>query len=201
MPKSPRRPAPKTSQPHLQASPYSAAAITLHWTMALLLVGLLLLGYGLAHDYWAQPFAGQLVGWHKSFGVVALILAVTRLTYRMTHTYPGYVKMPGWMRAAAQFNHYALYVMMFWMPLTGYTMSELGGHGVSFFGLFDLPNLLPLNKDLGREVFTLHVIGMWVILALVGLHVSAALYHQLLRKDGTLGRMLPFLQDIGKPAR
>jgi cytochrome b561 len=202
MPKAqkPTKPA-KQQLPHPQATPYTATAISLHWLIGVLMIGNLLFGWALAHDYWEAPFSHTLVGWHKSVGVLVLILAATRLTYRMTHNYPGYVPMPNWMRIAAELNHYALYVLIFWMPLTGYLMSSAGGHPTGFFGLFTLPNFMSFNPDLGKQLFALHMYGMWAGFFLISLHIAAALYHQLWRKDGTLGRMLPFLRDIGQPAR
>lgn len=192
----------KTNLPHLRATPYTGTAIGLHWIIGLLMIGNLLFGWALAHDYWQAPFSHQLTGWHKSVGMLVLILAATRLSYRMTHNYPGYVPMPKWMKIAAELNHYALYALIFWMPLTGYLMSCAAGYPTGFFGLFNFPNPFTMpDPELGKQLFALHMYGIWAGFILITLHIVAALYHQLLRRDGTLGRMLPFLQDIGQPAR
>lgn len=175
-------------------SPYTVPAISFHWIIALLMVFNLAFGWMLANDYFQAPLSHTLVGWHKSVGILVLALAATRLTYRMTHRYPNQVPMPGWMKLAARANHYALYGLIFWMPLTGWLMSSAGGHSTVFFGLFTLPNLLPLNPELGKQIFGLHEAGMWALFVLVTLHIGAALFHQFYRKDGTLARMLPFLR-------
>ena len=70
-----------------------------------------------------------------------------------------------------------------------------------FRSLFQCPDLIAQNPDLGKQIFMLHMYGMWAGFILISLHIAAALYHQLCRRDGTLGRMLPFLQDIGQPAK
>ncbi|HEX2858661.1 MAG TPA: cytochrome b [Alphaproteobacteria bacterium] len=171
-------------------SPYTSAAISLHWAIGVLMIFNLAFGWMLAADYLK---GGGLVGIHKSIGMLVLILAATRLTYRLTHTYPGYVPMPQPLKLAAQVNHYLLYALIFWMPLTGFLMSNAGGRPTVFFGLFTIPPVIGFNPELGKQLFGLHEAGMWAAFVLISLHIGAALFHQFYRKDGTLSRMLPFL--------
>jgi cytochrome b561 len=65
------------------------------------------------------------------------------------------------------------------------------GWNLSFFGLMQLPVIFPANSDLLATIGDWHIASVWALLALIGLHVCAALYHQIILKDGTLTRMLP----------
>ena len=81
--------------------------------------------------------------------------------------------------------------LMLFMPLTGYWNSAAGGYSLPFFWLFQWPRLLPVDKASSRLGEELHVWGAWAIYAVVGLHLAAVLWHQWVKRDGVLSRMLP----------
>ncbi|WP_348641771.1 cytochrome b/b6 domain-containing protein [Rhizobium sp. P44RR-XXIV] len=83
-----------------------------------------------------------------------------------------------------------LYALMILMPLAGYTTSAAGGRDLPWFGLFEWPNLLPLDRPLARAAAEVHEYGAYCLYAVVSLHILAALWHHFFRKDEVLRRML-----------
>ncbi|WP_425334296.1 cytochrome b [Polynucleobacter sphagniphilus] len=97
--------------------------------------------------------------------------------------------MPVWQERAMQLTHFALYLLMMVIPLVGWLMSSAKGYTVNYFGLFELPDLLSKDKALGHQLKDLHEYLADILVALVCLHVLAALKHQFIDKDGLLSRM------------
>jgi len=163
----------------------------LHWTIFLLFVVQYYLVY--RREYFPKDTNEKLqyLLLHKSLGIVVLLLAAFMLAWRHVGTRP---LMPSNMalieRKAANVSHILLYVAMFIMPLSGIFMSIFGGYKVGFFGLFDLPMLFAKNEAIGNILYQTHVWSSYVIIGLVAIHVSAALYHHFVRKDNVLTRMV-----------
>ena len=78
---------------------------------------------------------------------------------------------------------------MITLPLVGWLMSSAKGFSVNYFGLFELPDLVEKNKELGIFLKEAHEILANILVGLVLIHVFAALKHQLIDKDGLLSRM------------
>ena len=87
--------------------------------------------------------------------------------------------------------HTSLYVLLLAMPIAGYIANSAFGAVTPFFGLFDLPPIVDKNEVLAAQLFTIHRWVGWLVIVLVLIHVSAALYHYLIRRDSVLQRMLP----------
>jgi cytochrome b561 len=173
---------------------YGAVAIVLHWAMALLLLALFVLGQWMV----TLPEAGfdrARVSWilvHKAVGMGALAAVALRLAWRLANPLPDLAAgLPEWQRVLARLMHLCLYALMVAVPLSGWLMSSAGGYPVSFLGLFELPDLVPVNEFHFRLWLDAH---RWLAdaLALLALgHAAAALRHHLLLRDDTLRRMLP----------
>lgn len=170
----------------------------LHWSMALLILGMSALGIWMTEafrpgDLAAYPFFQM----HKSWGFVVLALAVLRVLWRAANPTPALpAHMPGWERLLAHAGHLALYVLLFAMPVSGWLMvsaSPLQDMGVPnmVFGLFAMPDpFVPGSAELTERLRSLHA-TLWIALAvLVGLHVLAALKHQGIDRDNVLRRMI-----------
>jgi cytochrome b561 len=99
--------------------------------------------------------------------------------------------LPNVVRLAAKAGHAFLYLFLLALPLTGWLLTNAQGKAASFFGLFNLPMLVAKNRDLVDQLGDIHETGAWVFIALVGLHVGAALWHHFWRKDQVLRSMLP----------
>lgn len=169
---------------------YSRVAIWFHWTIALLVI--LNLAVGLLHD--SVPALRSWMGAHQALGLAILALTLARIMWRLAHRPPPLpARTPVWERALAHGSHILLYVLMLAMPLTGWMMVSGGKPGgVSIFGLFDVPHL-PVSKATGHLGHSAHGVLGWVMLALVVLHIAAALRHHLALRDTVLARIAPVL--------
>jgi cytochrome b561 len=169
---------------------FGFVSIANHWLVALLIIGMLSLGLYLA-DLPKGPWKGQLFTIHKSFGILVLMLGAARIGWRLGNMLPGPVDTSRpLLRKIARLLHVLLMAMMLALPLSGWAMSSAGEHPVSFFGLFTLPPLLAADKDLARVLGDVHEALAWTLMALLVLHVGAALQHHFIARDATLRRML-----------
>lgn len=174
---------------------YPHAMRALHWLRALLLLGLIALGWYMTAlpDTASNKFA--LYPIHKQLGVSVLIITIVALIVRTRSTRPTEPRgLSRWESALSRFTHRALLILAVVVPLMGYAMSSsyVDSDGVPFLFMM-LPELLP-KSDLGFAVFQwLHRISAYALLALAVFHVIGALKHRLLDRGGetdVLGRML-----------
>ncbi len=177
---------------------YSGVAMTLHWAIALAV--LLLLASGLVMTRMEEgPLAYSLFQWHKALGLTVLVLTLARIGWRLANPPPPLPDtMTGWERMAATLGHAGFYVLLVALPLGGWALVSVSTLNIptTWFDLFTVPHLpAPESMETRRTLETVfidaHAIGGYVMLALVAVHVGAALRHALILKDGMLARMLP----------
>ena len=170
---------------------YTATAKALHWGIAVLIFGMLGLGFYMT-GLDLSPTKLQLYSWHKWAGVTVFALVVVRLAWRVGHKPP---PLPQHMapieRLAAHAGHLVLYVLMFAIPLSGWLMSSAKGFQTVWFGVLPIPDLLAKDKALGDLLQTVHLALNFTLIAVLVGHVGAALKHHFLNKDDVLTRMLP----------
>jgi len=180
------------------ATRYTNTAIAVHWLIALLILAAFPLGIYMS-DMALSPLKLKLISYHKWLGVTVFLLAVARLAWRAGHTPP---PLPGtiplWQQRAAHGLHFLLYVLLFAIPLSGWLMSSAKGFQTVYLGLVPLPDLIGKDKALGHLLENVHATLNFAMLALLLAHVGAALKHQYIDRDGTLARMLPFLNQKNK---
>lgn len=178
---------------------YDGGTILFHWLVAGLV--LFMLWYGHYVNDLPRGSIERLEGFqmHFSIGITILVLMVLRLFWRFAHPAPPMVAtMKPVEKILAKAVHYLFYVALIVMPLAGWATATTSSLDVPirFFDLFQWPWFPGLHglesRETVHEVFEdMHKTTSWVILGLIALHVLAVLYHSLLRKDGTLKRMLP----------
>ncbi len=173
---------------------YGAVAVMLHWMMAAVLVALVILGLYMVR----LPDAGfdtkkiALILFHKELGVLALVLVALRLAWRAGNALPRLVdELPDWQKLSARFVHLCFYALMLALPLSGLMMSSATGIPVSFFGGFELPDLVPYSERLFHAFIALHKWLAYALVAFTLIHAAAALGHHLVLKDETLKKMSP----------
>jgi cytochrome b561 len=169
---------------HLFALP----ARVLHWTMAVLILAMLLIGAGMVSTTTARY--PELLAWHRPIGVFILLLALIRVGVRLTHRPPPLPSdLPPLMVAGAKGSHYLLYGLMLAMPLIGWGMQSAGGYPVLLWKGAVLPPILPHEPLLYGWLRYAHgLLGYAFFLLILG-HVGAALFHGLIRRDGVLESM------------
>jgi len=170
---------------------YNRVAIALHWLLAVLILGQIAFGWYLQDVPRGTPARTVYVNLHKSTGLTIGLLILFRLYWRLTHKAPPLPAwMPPWERTAARVSHAALYACMLILPIAGYVASNFSKFGVKYFNVFLLP---PWGVDDKRvyDIFnTTHVVTSYVFVALITVHVLAALRHLALR-HGIFQRMWP----------
>ena len=184
------------SDTNTEAKSFNKVAIVFHGVMGLLMITAIGLALVMT-EMDNAPEKYELYGIHKSIGIIVLVLFLPRLLWRFKSGHPG--KMPThktWEKHASNAASWALYILMFAMPLSGWIMSSAGGHGVSVFGLIDIPAIVEKNKELGGLFHDAHELMGKILQILIVLHVLGALKHLVIDKDLTLYRMvpLPFLK-------
>lgn len=168
---------------------YTRVAKALHWLMAVLIMGLLVLGLYM-HELPLSPRKLQLYAWHKWAGVTVFLLLWLRLAWRVTHRPPPWPEaMPRRLQQLAHAGHALLYVLMLLIPLSGWLMSSAKGVPTVWFGLWPLPDLIAPDRQWGLWLQQAHqALNLVLMLTLAG-HVGAALWHHFVLKDDTLRRM------------
>ena len=179
---------------------YSTVAIVLHWAIALLLVSNIALYW--ISDSLPEEQGRALMDWHKSTGMLILILSLFRLGWRWFHPVPPYpAGLPQLQKFLAKAVHVGFYVIMIGMPLTGWVMMSGAPPyaQIIFYGLFEWPRLPFVDgaqgaaADFWDAVGGAHEVLAWFAYGLIALHVAGALYHQFIARDAIMARMSPRL--------
>jgi cytochrome b561 len=162
----------------------------LHWLMATCILAMLFIGVGMVST--VMPKYLTLVSIHKPLGIAILTLALIRLALRLRYGAPPLpADLPEPMKLAAQVSHYAFYALMISMPLIGWGMMSAAAYPVVLFEGWHLPAILPQSDSLHTLLWDAHFYLAFAFFALILLHVAAALFHALVRRDGVFETMAP----------
>ena len=177
---------------------YAPVARAFHWATLALVVILVPLGLYMSWRGNATNFdvtTGRLYDLHKLLGFLTLWVVIARLTFRIRNgAPPDEPTLEPWQKAASHMTHWGLYALLLTIPVLGWV-------GVSYydarsiFGIFNLPALAGKNESAANTAFMLHYWAAMLMVAMVAMHVGAALFHHLVRGDGVLRRMLPGLRQ------
>ena len=168
---------------------YTPVARTLHWIVAILILGLIPVGI-LMGQMEASPLQDRLYNLHRSTGALILPLAIIRLIYRLTHPPLPLPDMPPLQKLAAESVHWGLYALIIVQPLIGWAATSAYRAPIVIYGLFELPPILAENRALSEQLFAVHR-ALGILMALMVLaHIGAALFHHFVRKDRVLMRMV-----------
>jgi|SRR5262252_2203990 len=160
----------------------------LHWFMAACLLAMLFIGVGMVSTVMPKYLA--LVSIHKSLGIAILVLALIRIAVRLYWGVPELpADLPEPMKLAAELSHYTLYALMIGMPLLGWTMLSAAAYPVVLYEGIWLPAILPQSDSLHTLLWDAHFYLAFLFFALILMHVGAALFHALIRRDGVFASM------------
>ena len=188
---------------------YGSVAMTLHWLIAAAVAFNICLGLYMGDLPRSDPNQFAFIQFHKSVGLTVLVLSLARLCWRLVNPMPPLpaAMNPG-LKVVARGTHWLLYFLIIAIPLSGWAFVSASPLGLPtvWFHLFQWPHI-PFLADLPRaqkvplrhELFAVHSYLAWSAIVLIPLHVAGALYHQFLRGDDVLKRMLPGTQ-VSKPA-
>lgn len=171
---------------------YRSPARLLHWTMALLVLGMIPAGFVMVQPGLDRSLGNALFIFHKNVGVLLLILVAIRLAYRAANPAPPLPdSVPPLQRRAAAWSHGALYALLVIMPVAGYVRVKAGGFPIESLDAMGVPSLVPRSDAVAEIAKNIHYFGAIALTALVALHILAAAYHGVFRRDGVFSRMWP----------
>jgi cytochrome b561 len=160
----------------------------LHWLMAVCILAMLFIGVGMVSTI--MPKYLTLVSIHKPLGIAILVLALLRLVVRLRYGSPPLpADLPEPMKLAAHLSHYAFYVLMIGMPLIGWAMLSAAAYPDVLYGSVHLPAILPQSDSLHTLLWNAHFYLAFAFFALILMHVAAAIFHALIRRDGVFDAM------------
>jgi cytochrome b561 len=173
-------------------SSWGSVSKAFHWLVVLLIV----------NQWWIAERADNLplgmakiqaLAWHKSFGLTILMLAVLRLVWRLMNPVPDLTaESRPWERALARLSHFLLYGLIFALPVSGWLMSSARNFPVSWFKLFQFPDLVAPNEQLFQQMRALHHLLFSALVVVALLHIAGALKHHFIDRNDVLKRLLPF---------
>lgn len=188
---------------------YTNVAITLHWLIAIAIVGMIFGGWYMGDLPDGAPGQYFLYQMHKSIGITILLLTVARIIWRVMNRPPPLPdEMKGLEKTASHLVHLGFYSLMIALPLTGWLYSSVSVKldvPTVLYGIISWPDV-PFVEGLKTEsasstVNFIHSKLAWVVLALLGLHVAGAVKHEFSAEEGVLKRMIPGLfGKADKPA-
>jgi cytochrome b561 len=127
---------------------------------------------------------------HKTIGITIFTLMLLRLAYRLLNGAPrSDPTVPAALTGIGHLTHWALYLLLILVPIGGYIGISYGNY-LDVFGVH-LPAITAEDKKMSEAFFGYHQIGAIVLFAFAALHILAALFHKLVRKDRVVERMLP----------
>jgi cytochrome b561 len=189
---------------------YGAVSMVLHWTVAILVIAQICLGWymneGGVPDH--SPAQDRVQDIHVTVGLTILILVLVRIGVRITHPAPPLPRtLHLWERVLARASHWLFYALLLIMPLTGWALVSVRHEDIPFFGLAwpAIPGLdslaRPEARSLGHQLKHIHVyILIWIALINLALHVAGALWHQF-SGSPVLWRMLPIKAPAGRTSQ
>lgn len=172
---------------------YGTVAKWFHWVTVLLLAVALPLGplISFIKDDAKMPFYAV----HESAGVTLFLVVLLRWLWRWRHPPPPLdPRIPRPLRATAEAVHHSLYALLLLQPLVGFVMTNAFGFPLrgetAYLGFIDLPRFMPTVEWLGELLKSIHMVFGWLIALLLVLHIGGVVFHQAIRRDDTLLRMI-----------
>lgn len=173
------------------ADSYGLVSKLLHWAIAVLIFTLIGLGWYMVDLTYYDRWYNRSLTWHKSLGMIVLMLGGLFVLWRLSNRSPGYPDtLPRWQQHAATATHHFLLLMMVLIPTTGYLISSSAGKAVDIFNWVAVPALFPINDEVRDLAILIHYWCAYGVGVLALGHAGAALKHQFVDRDGILRRML-----------
>ena len=170
---------------------YGVVSRMFHWVTVLMVFTMIPVGIIMTQEL-PRSIQNPLFILHKGLGVIVLVVVLARLAWRIAVPPPP--PPPGlseFQRRAAAIVHVALYAALLVMAISGYVRVIAGGFPIELLNALDVPPLLPKNEALAGAAKSVHAATAFVLIALVAVHVGAALHHALGLRDGVMARMWP----------
>jgi len=180
-----------------QLSAYSYGAIWLHWLIALAIIAQLCIGFVMTQLIDAEDqIRFLLFQWHKTIGILVLLLTFSRIAWRLINKPPAKAPMLWIEKTVAEIVSFLFYFLMLAVPLTGWLLVSASPTRIPTL-LFLIPGFiwpnLPVAADAGLEAMagSLHAFLAYSFVFLLFLHIGGALKHSMIDRVPEISRMLP----------
>ena len=171
---------------------YSRPARWLHWSIALIILAMMPVGFLMVQQGLGRTLQNNLYLFHKNVGVLVLLLVIVRVVYRLRHAPPRLPRaIPAWQRRASAWSHGILYGLILMMPVSGYVRVRAGGFPIESLDAMGIGSMIPRSEAVAAVAKSVHYAGALALVAVLALHVAAALHHGLVKRDGVFERMWP----------
>ena len=163
----------------------------LHWILGAGIIGMIGYGWWMNHiPTRPDRFFHRAI--HAEIGYVVLFLTAIRLIWRGVNPTPRLPeKAPRWEKLAARVSHGLLYLTTILVAMLGWAMAGASAQNYTdFFGLFAVPQFTSPDRDAAHVYGHRHIFFAYVLLALIVLHVAAAVWHHFVRRDRVVMRMV-----------
>jgi len=176
------------------SSNFGLISILLHWSMAVLIIGLFFLGQFMVDLDYYDPWYHSATNWHKSIGLCLFSLLVFRIIWKVTQITPTpFANYKLWELKIAKFVHWSFYVLLLFCCISGYFIATAKGVAIDLFGFMNIPAVTSLTGAQAEIAEQIHETSTWLLVVFFVLHIGAALKHHFVDKDNTLIRMFkPF---------
>ncbi|MFK7793559.1 MAG: cytochrome b [Devosiaceae bacterium] len=171
---------------------YRTPARLFHWSVAILVLLMIPAGVLMVQEGIGRAMQNTLFIFHKNVGTLLILLVLARLFYRWRN--PPVLQptdMPAWQERIAHVTHFALYAVLLIMPIAGYVRVRAGGFPIESLDALGIPPLVPRSDELASFAKLVHYLGSFAIAGLVAMHIGAASFHGLIKRDGIFTRMWP----------
>lgn len=170
---------------------YDAVSRRFHWITVLIVAIMVPVGLIMTQDI-ERPLQDSLFILHKGLGSIFLVVIAARLIWRVLRPAPPLPNVvPPLQRRIARLTHVGLYVLLVVMAGSGYVRVTTGGFPIEWLNAIGVPPLLPVDKPVSEVASTVHETTKYLLIGLISLHVAAAAFHGLIRRDGVFRRMWP----------
>lgn len=170
---------------------YGATARAVHWVMTVLVILMICAGLVMTGSV-SRPVQDTLFIFHKNTGVILLLLLVFRFAWRLGHPPPPLpASVPPLQQLAASITHLGLYFFLAVMVVSGYVRVVTGGFPIEMLDALGIPPLLPKAESVAKASSAVHAVAKSVLILLILMHVGAAAFHGIVRRDGVFSRMWP----------
>lgn len=170
---------------------YGTVSRLFHWATVAIVLVMIPVGLIMVQDM-PRPAQNKLFIVHKGLGATFLVVIVARIAWRLMHPPPPLPETVGRLQQrVAAAVHVLLYALLLTMALSGYTRVMSGGFPIELLDVLGIPPLLPENEGVAETAKVIHATTKTMLIAVICLHVGAALYHAFIRRDGVIDRMWP----------
>ncbi|WP_207103148.1 cytochrome b [Paracoccus shandongensis] len=171
---------------------YRPPARWLHWIVAVAVLVMIPAGLVMVQEGLPRPVQDALFILHKNLGTLLIPVILVRVVYRLTHRPPPLPDtIPRWQRRAAALSHGMLYALLVVMPASGFVRVRAGGYPIELLDRLGFGPWIGKSERLADAASALHATAAFLLIAVLAVHVGAALQHALIRRDGVWSRMWP----------